>query len=84
MCLPKPKIDPNLAELTRQQKADADEAAREVQLDISEQKQEDKDLAITDRAAKKLRRKGGGGGRKRYSMLNTSQASSSNLGQRFG
>jgi len=84
MCFPKPKLDPNLAELTRKQKADADEAAREVQLDISEQKQEDKDLAITERAAKTLRRKGSSGGKKRYSMLNTSQASSSNLGQRFG
>jgi hypothetical protein len=84
MCFPKPKIDPNVAELTRQQKADADDAAREVQLDISEQKQEDKDLAITERASKKLRRKGGGGGRPRYSMLNSSQASPSNLGQRFG
>jgi len=28
MCLPKPKVDPNVAELTRQQQADADEAAR--------------------------------------------------------
>ena len=56
MCLPKPKVDPNVAELTRQQQADADEAAREVQLDISKQKQEDKDLAITDIAAKKLMR----------------------------
>lgn len=83
MCLPKPKIDPNVAELTRQQKADADAAAREVQLDISEQKQEDKDLAITDRAAKKLRRKGGGGGRKRYTMLNPSSGSASTFGQRF-
>jgi hypothetical protein len=73
MCLPKPKVDPNVAELTRQQQADADAAARDVQLDISEQKQEDKDLAITDIAA-----------RKRYSMLNSSQASPSNLGQRFG
>jgi hypothetical protein len=84
MCLPKPKVDPNVAELTRQQQADADAAAREVQLDISEQKQEDKDLAITDIAAKKLRRRGSSGARKRYSMLNSSQASPSNLGQRFG
>jgi hypothetical protein len=84
MCLPKPKVDPNVAELTRQQQADADAAARDVQLDISEQKQEDKDLAITDIAAKKLRRRGSSGARKRYSMLNSSQASPSNLGQRFG
>lgn len=84
MCLPKPKVDPNVAELTRQQQADADSAAREVQEDISEQKQEDKDLAITDIAAKKLRRKGSGGARKRYSMLNSSSGSPSNLGQRFG
>ena len=83
MCLPKPKVDPNVAELTRQQQADADAAARDVQLDISEQKQEDKDLAITDIAAKKLRRRGSSGARKRYSMLNASQASPSNLGQRF-
>ena len=83
MCLPKPKVDPNVAELTRQQQADADAAARDVQLDISEQKQEDKDLAITDIAAKKLRRRGSSGSRKRYSMLNSSQASPSNLGQRF-
>lgn len=83
MCLPKPKVDPNVAELTRQQQADADAAARDVQLDISEQKQEDKDLAITDIAAKKLRRRGSSGARKRYSMLNSSQASPSNLGQRF-
>ena len=83
MCLPKPKVDPNIRELTRQQEADAAEAAREVQLDISQQKQEDKDLAITDRAAKKLRRRGKTS-TKRYSMLNSSQASPSNLGQRFG
>jgi hypothetical protein len=83
MCLPKPKVDPNVAELTKQQKADAEEAAREVQLDISKQKQEDKDLAITDIAAKKLRRRGGSGGRKRYSMLNPSSGSTSNFGQRF-
>lgn len=83
MCLPKPKVDPNVAELTRQQQADADAAAKEVQLDISEQKQEDKDLAITDIAARKLRRKGGGGGRKRFSMLNSSKTGTSNLGQRF-
>jgi len=83
MCLPKPTIDPNVAELTRKQKADAEEAAREVQAGISEQKQEDKDLAITDRAAKILRRKGGSGGRKRYSMLNPSSRSNSNFGQRF-
>ena len=81
MCFP--KVDPNIAELTRKQKADADAAAKEVQEGISEQKQEDKDLAITDVAARKLRRKGGSGGRKRYSMLNSSQASPSNLGQRF-
>jgi len=54
-----------------------------VQLDISRQKQEDKDLAITDIAAKKLRRRGGSGGRKRYSMLNPSSGSTSNFGQRF-
>lgn len=83
MCLPKPKVDPNVAELTRQQQADADEAAREVQAGIAEQKQEDKDLAITDRAAKTLRRKGSSGGRKRYSMLNPSSGSTSNFGQRF-
>jgi hypothetical protein len=83
MCLPKPKVDPNVAELTRQQKADADEAAREVQLDISEQKQEDKDLAITERAAKTLRRRGGSSSKKRYSMLNPSSGSTSNFGQRF-
>ena len=82
MCFP--KVDPNIAELTRKQKADADAAAKEVQEGISEQKQEDKDLAITDVAARKLRRKGGSVGRKRYSMLNSSQASPSNLGQRFG
>ena len=83
MCLPKPKIDPNVAALTRQQQADADEAAREVQLDISEQKQEDKDLAITERAAKTLRRRGGSSSKKRYSMLNPSSGSTSNFGQRF-
>ena len=84
MCFPKPKIDPNVAELTRQQKAAADEAAKEVQADITEQKQEDKDLAITDMAAKKLRRRrGGSGGRQRYSMLNPSSGSTSNFGQRF-
>ena len=81
MCFP--KVDPNIAELTRRQKADADAAAKEVQSDISEQKQEDKDLAITDVAAKKLRRRGKTS-TKRYSMLNSSQASPSNLGQRFG
>ena len=83
MCLPKPKVDPNVAALARQQQAEIAAQKAEVLADITTQKQEDKDLAITDRAAKKLRRKGGGTTSQRYSLLNTSQTAPSNLGQRF-
>tara|TARA_R100000544_G_scaffold4569_1_gene1775 strand:+ start:126 stop:380 length:255 start_codon:yes stop_codon:yes gene_type:complete len=83
MCLPKPKVDPNVAILAKKQAAEIAAQKAEVLADITEQKQEDKDLAITEVAAKTLRRKGGSGGRKRYSMLNPSSGSTSNFGQRF-
>jgi alkanesulfonate monooxygenase SsuD/methylene tetrahydromethanopterin reductase-like flavin-dependent oxidoreductase (luciferase family) len=82
MCLPKPKVDPNVAILAKKQAAEIAAQKAEVLADITEQKQEDKDLAITDRAAKKLRRRGKST-TKRYSLLNTNQAAPSNLGQRF-
>tara|TARA_R100001463_G_scaffold134359_1_gene196483 strand:+ start:600 stop:854 length:255 start_codon:yes stop_codon:yes gene_type:complete len=84
MCLPKPKRDPAIDELAKLQKAQVAEQEAAIAADITEEKQEDKDLAITERQGMKMRRRGGGRGRRR-TMLAGGQGYEGRFGTgRFG
>ena len=61
MCLPKPKKDPAVAELVKQQEVAVEEERTKTREDVTEQKREDVDVEIERVAGMKKRRRGGRG-----------------------
>ncbi len=79
MCMPKPKRDPAIDELTRQQKARLEEERAEIQAGIAREKEEDKEQAVTTREGMKMSKRGAGRGRRR-TMLSVGGYSPNNFG----
>ena len=65
MCFPKPKKDPAVAELAKLQQAQAAEEKARIAAGITEQKQEDKEQAITMSEGMRKRQRGRGKGLRR-------------------
>tara|TARA_R100000781_G_scaffold50602_2_gene33487 strand:- start:11099 stop:11356 length:258 start_codon:yes stop_codon:yes gene_type:complete len=85
MCFPKPKKDPAVAELAKLQQAQAAEQKAQIAAGITEQKEEDKEQAITMTEGMKKRQRGRGKGRRRTMLAGGQGYDSRSFGMgRFG
>jgi len=75
----KPKVDPNVARLAKAQQAEIAEKKKAIQTGITEQKQEDKEQAVTERF-QKSREAGRGGKRRRPTLISSSMYNRSDFG----